>query len=319
MPPGEDVGELGLESVRVLVFVYEHVQELLLQALAHRLLRLQELEPLHEEVVEVHRVELALASGVHDAYLRDRLGIDARRLRQPALGDGLDRARLVRGLGDDLGDHLLLREVLHVLHCRLDDVADELLLVVLVEDAEARGVPDEPGVAPEDARADRVERSGPDGRHGGPDDLLRPFEHLARRAVGEGEEEYPVCGAPLLDEERDAVHESARLAGAGRREDEQRSVARRRRRALFWIKQFREISHLAYYTKSARSAAHPPRKTKKGRLPAEPPFALRAALTRYFASAAVTSARTWRRAFGTRFAVAERTVVSFEALASYSS
>ena len=111
-------------------------------------------------------------------------------------------------------------------------------------------MPDEPGVAPEDARADRVERSGPDGRHGGPDDLLRPFEHLARRAIGEGEEEYPVCGDPLLDEESDAVHESAGLAGAGRREHEERPVARRRRRALFRIKQFREICHSAYYTKS---------------------------------------------------------------------
>ena len=39
----------------------------------------------------------------------------------------------------------------------------------------------------------------------------------------------------------------------------------------------------------------------------------------YFASAAVTSARTWRRAFGTRCAVLETTFESFDGFASYSS
>ena len=69
----------------------------------------------------------------------------------------------------------------------------------------------------------------------GADDLLRPFEHLARRAVGEGEEQNPVRWNALFDEEGDAMDERAGLTRAGRREDEQRSVAGRSRRALFGI------------------------------------------------------------------------------------
>ena len=53
--------------------------------------------------------------------------------------------------------------------------------------------------------------------------------------VGEGEKEYPVGGNALLDEEGDAVDESAGLSGAGRREDEQRPVAGRSRGALLGI------------------------------------------------------------------------------------
>ena len=67
------------------------------------------------------------------------------------------------------------------------------------------------------------------------DKLFGTLAHLPRRAVREGEEENPLRRHALLDEERHAVDERARLAGSGGRKHEQRTVARRRRRALLGI------------------------------------------------------------------------------------
>ena len=136
MPLCEDIGQVGLEPVRVLVFVHQHMQDLLLQVLANRILRPQELKRIDEEIVEVHRVQLAFACRVLGGDLRDLLRLNAGGLRLPARGNEVDGLRLVHCLGDYLGDELLLREVLRVCDRRLYNVAEKLLLVVLVEDAE---------------------------------------------------------------------------------------------------------------------------------------------------------------------------------------
>ena len=111
----------------------------------------------------------------------------------------------------------------------------ELLLVVLVEDLEAARIADGTAVAPEEPRAYRVERAGPELAYRVADELFRPLAHLARRAVGKGQEEYAVGGNAVLYEKRDAVHERARLASSCGGEHEERPVARRSRRALFRI------------------------------------------------------------------------------------
>ena len=224
------------------------MEEVLLQHLAYPVLRLEELEAIFKKVVEVHRVELELSRGVLLGDLRDFLGVDARSLRLPPRGDHLDWLRLVRRLGDHLCDHFLFREVLGVLRNRLYDFAYELLLVVLVENLEAARIADGGAIPPEEPRAYRVESSRPYRRDLVANELLRPFAHLARRAVREGKKEYAVGGNAILYEKRDAVDERARLAGSCGREHEKRPFARRSRRALLGVKQFREISHPQYYT-----------------------------------------------------------------------
>ena len=194
VPLGEDVGELRLKPVRVLVFVDENVEEVLLQHLAYPVLRLEELEAIFKKVVEVHRVELELSRGVLLGDLRDFLWVDAGGLRLPPRGDHLDWLRLVRRLGDHLCDHFLFREVLRVLGDGLDYLPDKLLLVVLVEDLEATRIADGAAIAPEKPRANRVESPRPYRRDLVANELLRPLAHLARRAVREGKKEYAVGG-----------------------------------------------------------------------------------------------------------------------------
>jgi hypothetical protein len=79
-------------------------------------------------------------------------------------------------------------------------------------------------------------------------ELFGTLAHLARSAVGKGEKEYAVGGNALLYEKRDAMDERARLASSCGSENEERPFARRSRRALLGVKQFREISHPQYYT-----------------------------------------------------------------------
>ena len=221
---------------------------MLLQHLAYPVLRLEELQAVHEKVVEVHRVELELSRGVLLGDLRDFLWVDACRLRLPSRGDHLDRLRLVRRLGNHLRDYFLLREVLRVLGDGLDDLADELLLIVLVENLEAARIADGATIPPEKPRAYRVEGARPYRRDLVANELFGTLAHLARSAVGKGEKEYAVGGNALLYEKRDAVDERARLASSCGSENEERPFARRSRRALLGIKQFREICHPQYYT-----------------------------------------------------------------------
>ena len=120
--------------------------------------------------------------------------------------------------------------------------------VVLVEDLEAARIADGAAIAPEEPRAYRVESSRPYRRDLVANELLGTLAHLARGAVGKGKKKYAIGGNALLYEKRDAVDERARLAGSCGSEDEKRPFARRSRRALLGVKQFREICHPQYYT-----------------------------------------------------------------------
>ena len=61
---GERVNQVGLDFVGVLIFIHEHVLELLAVALANFGVRLKQDERLHQEIIVIHRVRRALAFGV---------------------------------------------------------------------------------------------------------------------------------------------------------------------------------------------------------------------------------------------------------------
>ena len=239
---GEEVRERGLEAVRVLVFVHEHMLEMLLEERARLLVLAQKAESVHEQVVEVHRAELRLALRVGAADFENELHVAERGLRLVAVDHALKRFLAVGGVGDELQEELLLLEVLRVLDEVLDALAHELLLVVLVKDGEVRAHSKGTPPAAQELVADRMEGSAPDARHAG-HDALGALEHFVRGAVREREEENPLRRHALLNQIGHAVHERARLARAGGREHENRPVAGRRRRALFWVEDFTEISH----------------------------------------------------------------------------
>ena len=267
---GEEVRERGLEAVRVLVLVHEHVLEMLLEEIARLLVLAQETETVHEQVVEVHRAELRLALRVGAAHLQDELHVAERGLRLVAVDHALEALLAVRGVGDELEEELLLLEVLDLLHVLLDALAHELLLVILVEDREARTHAEGTPPAAEELVADRVERAAPDAGHAG-DDALGALKHLVRGAVREREQQDALGRHALLHQIRHAVHERARLARAGGRQHENRPVAGRRRRALLRVEHFRKINgHLFYRFSSAHIIPYSPAPALNGKSTCRP-------------------------------------------------
>ena len=189
----------------------------------------EQVHRLHEQVVEVERrrleqAPLVLAVHVGDALLgRGERAVDGLLPRHQLVLHRRDRRLQAAG-----------REPLGVEVEVAPHVVDEADGVGLVVDRERRAVPEHRRLAPQDARAHRVER-----RH--PHALRRPDRPARRRAAfispaallvnviaSEPERRRPLLG----DQERDAVREHARLARPGAGDDHDRAVGCRRRLTL---------------------------------------------------------------------------------------
>ena len=210
-----------LGVVGVLVLVDEDPAERLRVAVADLLEELEEVDRADQQVVEVHRVhavELALVVlvDVRDGLLE--VGPD-----EPAVV--LGGAELVLGVGD-LRLHRARREALGVDVEVVEDALDQAALVGRVVDRELARVAEAVGVGAEHAGAGGVERHHPHGPRRAADQQLDALAHLLRGLVGERDRE-DLVGARLLGahQVRDPVCEHARLARAGARQDEQRTLA----------------------------------------------------------------------------------------------
>ena len=153
---GQRERELVLRHVGVLVLVDQHVLEPLLVVSQHIGMVTEQLDGLHQQVVEVHRPRLQQAGLVVD--------VDVGVLALEDVGRALHCLRW--------GDQLVLpqadlavrsagREPLGVEVEIADDVAGQSLRVGLVVDAERARVAEPVAVGPQDADAGRVERAHP--------------------------------------------------------------------------------------------------------------------------------------------------------------
>ncbi len=182
---GQQVRDAVLGVVGVLVFVDHDVAEgapVVLEPVGEEL---EQVDRLHEQVVEVHRahldelllVELVDVGGGPVEIAAAELLAEGRRVLQAVLGVG-------DGAGDRVGREALVVEV------ELCEAAlDEAFGVVGVVDREGRAIAEALGLAPQDARAHRVEGRDPHDAHHWPDQAGDAFAHLRRRLVGEGDGE----------------------------------------------------------------------------------------------------------------------------------
>src|SRR5689334_12496964 len=210
---GQQVNDLGLNLVGVLVLVHEDVFKLTGPVIADLRLFHEQPLPVHQQVVVVHRVALDLArlkDAVHALNLRGER-LEVRVARDDAVAY---RQIAVVGVADDVCDDFGLGEAARfrvnagVLYRRLDEV----LGVFGVEDGEVRQVVERLGVAAQYAVGDGMKGAAPDLARVGLQQRLDAVEHLARRLVGEGDEQDARRRHARLDEPRDAVRDRARLA-----------------------------------------------------------------------------------------------------------
>jgi hypothetical protein len=236
VPRRDEVDDLGLQRVGVLVLVDEHVLELVGDDPGDRLVLGHQPPPVDEQVVVVHRVAGALALLVEavDALDLRRDGLEVRVRGGDDVGDG---SVGVVGETDDVAHHRWFREAARarVDGGLVDASVDEVGGVLGVEDREVGGVAERLRVPAQKPVAHRVERPAPHAPHFRPDQPLHAPHHLARRAVGEGDEEDPRSRDARLDEPGDPVRHRARLARAGAGDDELRAVARSDHAVLFVV------------------------------------------------------------------------------------
>ncbi len=221
-----------LRAVRVLVLVDVQVAPAIVVVGEHARRLLEQPHGLVQQVVEVERALLAQPRLVALVGAgRDLLVVTARHLR------GLcGREQVVLPAADLAQDCLRLElaraDQLEVAH----DQLHRRRLVVGVVDGEARVDADGRSVAPQHARAQRME-----GAHGHfaralPDERQDACAHLCRGLVGERHgQDLPRLDVPDTDQVGDAVREDARLARAGAGEDQQRALRRGHCARLLWV------------------------------------------------------------------------------------
>ena len=235
---GEPLDQQVLRPVGVLVLVHHHVPELLAVALAHRLGLLEQLDRLEQQIVEVERVGVLQRLHVdRRTACRSAARADSRRWRlndlrafHPVLRVADARQRQPR----------LQRAVVHA------ELAQRLLhhreLIGRVVDDEVARQADVRRLAPQQPRAQRVERRDPHLPAVDAEQRLDARPHLLGGLVGEGDGEDAVgLGEPLADEVGDAMRDDARLARARAGEDQQRTFGLENGFLLFGIEAGEEI------------------------------------------------------------------------------
>ncbi len=213
-----------LRDVRVLVLVDQDVFEPIVEIGQHVGVLGEDGQVVQQEIAEVagvqhpqpvlvERVELAAAIvGEGRAFRRRQLGRDPAAVL-PVVDQAGEVAR-----GPALGVDVL----------GLQQLLDQPLLVVDVDDGEARLQPHQLGVAAQNLRGDRVEGADPAQPLGHrPDDVGDPRAHLAGGLVGEGDrQQLPRPGAASGEDVRQPRRQHPGLAGAGARQHQHRPVDR---------------------------------------------------------------------------------------------
>ena len=180
----------------------------------------EQLDRLHQQVVEVHRPGLQQPGLVVDVDV----GVLALEDVAGPLDGLLGTDELVLPQAD-LAVRGARREPLGVEVEVADDVAGEALRIGLVVDAEGARIAEAVAVGPQDANARRVERAHPHGPGHRADQVGDTVAHLLGGLVGEGDGQDGRRRHALVDEVGDAMGEHPGLARAGAGDHQQRPAA----------------------------------------------------------------------------------------------
>ena len=216
----ERAHEAILSEVGVLELVDQHVAKALAKiAPRGAVLALGDAHAEDDQILEVHGV-----GGLERAFVAleqvDELGVE------PALPIHVSGALTLALLCVDLREHPARWHAALVERAFLEQARHDGLLVRLVVDHELRAEPDLVVVAPEQARAHRMEGARPEiARHLRSRQLLQAVLELARRLVGERDGQDAVRRNPMHRQQRsDAVGDDAGLPAPRAREHEQRPL-----------------------------------------------------------------------------------------------
>ena len=230
VPVGQEPDEPVLRRVGVLVLVDHDEPEALAVAAPARLVGLEQLLRLQQEVVEVEGVGLGQGAPVPVVDLGRELAPGA-----PAFApEALRRLSPVLRAAD-VAEGLPGRQQLVVGVEVGEDAADHRQLVGGVVDDEVAG-PLDPALAAQDPRAEGVEGRDPEAAAPGVDQLPDPAAHLLGRLVRERDGEDLVRrGAAVRDQPGGAVRDDPGLPRPRPRDDQERAVGVQHRPLLLGV------------------------------------------------------------------------------------
>ena len=236
----EHVHQLGLHEVGILVFVDQHMTELLAVVLPDFRMLAQQLVRADKQIVEIHRVGRHLAFLVGGAHRNDRVR-DTLEVSEAVVHEDIERVAGVRREREQLGQHVGFRKTLVARHADIvGHGLKQIGLVLAVEDAEPGLEADHFGMTPQNPVADRVEGPAPNAVGVRTEQLGDAPGHFPRRFVGESEQQDLPRLDPVLQQPRHAVGQRARLAAA-RPGDDQRGAAGRSHRGQLLLVEFRAV------------------------------------------------------------------------------
>ena len=220
-----------LRPVRVLILVDHDEPELLRVLVADVLDLVEQLDGLQQQIVEVERAVVFQSLNVFLVHLRELLAALAPALRLEEVRPGHRVLRVA-----DFGQrHPRLHDAVVDLQL-FEHLLDERDLIGRVVDDEIARQADGGRFAPQEARAQRVERRDPRADQRRAEQRLDASAHFFRRFVGEGDgKNFVVLRVAFGQEVRDALRDDARLARAGAGKDQQRAVDVQDGFALFGI------------------------------------------------------------------------------------
>ncbi len=217
---GKQVREGILDAVRILVLVDADLAEALLVLGEHLRVLAQELESLHEEVVEVHRIgtcqpAVELVIDPCCLLVQGRVAVRAE-LFWP-----LHRILRIRDAGTDGIQRILLRIDIELVH----DGLHETLGIIVVVDGERPRVAQKLAVLPEHAHAHGMEGADPHATDAARHDGREALAHLIGSLVREGDgKDLPGTDPFVCNHVGDPHREDAGLARTGASKDEKRPL-----------------------------------------------------------------------------------------------
>ena len=239
---GHKVNDLGLQCVRVLIFVNEDVLELILIDRGDVGLLDHQPLPVDEQVVVIHRVAFELARLIKPVNAFDLLceRLEVRVFRRDDL---FERRVGVRGEAEHIGQDFAFRKTPRASVNRglVNTGVKQIFGVFGIEDRIVVLVAQADGVAAQDAIGDRMKGSAPDAAHVLTEQRFDASEHFTRGAVGERDEHDPPGRDTGLDQPRDAICHRARLARTRSGDDQNGARARADNRALLFVQSFAVI------------------------------------------------------------------------------
>ena len=220
----EELDELVLRRVGVLELVDQEMAEPLLVASKHLRRASEQLDGLHQEIIEVHGIRVTkstLILGIDLGHLAP-IGVEA---AEHVVGICLRREELSLGLRDDRGDgasRQFLRVDIEIAHHKLDEAAR----IGGVVDREAGFEPQPSGRCPQHPKACGVEGGDPHALGRRSHELGDSLTHLTRRLVGEGDrQDLERSGVAGRQQVSDPTREHPRLPRSCTSDDQEWSAS----------------------------------------------------------------------------------------------